>query len=69
MQYKKIRMQIHVLSQELLSAKVVAVSSLPFFSDCKVAVIRGVFHQKASRVIIPIGAEKSPSSTLQCYAE
>lgn len=48
-----------VVSQELFSAKVVKVSSLPFFSRCKVAVIRGVFHQKAGSVIIPIGVLKN----------
>lgn len=48
-----------VVSQELLSAKGVKVSSLPFFSRCKVEVIRGVFHQKAGGVIIPIGVLKN----------
>ena len=53
-----------VVSQELLSAKVVKVSSLPFFSCCKVAVIRGVFHQEAGSVIIPIGVLKNHPVTL-----
>lgn len=35
------------------------VSSLPFILCCKVAVIRGVFHQKAGSVIIPIGVLKN----------
>lgn len=47
------------VSQELLSAKGVKVSSLPFFSRCKVVVIKGVFHQKAGGVIIPIGVLKN----------
>lgn len=59
-----------VVSQELLSVEVVKVSSLPFSSRCKVEVIRGVFYQKKQAVLLfDWSAEKSPSSTLQRYAE
>lgn len=51
-------MPMTAVSQETLGTKIVKVSSLPFFPRCKVAVIRGVFHQKAGSVIIPIGALK-----------
>lgn len=52
-------MHTTIVSQEILNAKIVRVSTLPFFPYCKVVIIRGVFHQKAGDVIIPIGVLKN----------
>ena len=68
MHYEHIKMQIHAWdcckSRATLCRSSQKQVVCPFSSHCKVVVIRGVFHQKAGSVIIPIGVLKNHPVTL-----